>query len=109
MTRHVITRVPLPADTVATITTTMVCTLQTGQMQHHPRVILLEDHSSRGPVTNVTAEPAPRRAALTPGTPRYREVWHVPGAGAVAGRRRETKPSELHQLSIQVRGQVLIK
>ena len=108
MTRHVTkTRVPLPADTVATTTTTMVSTLLTGQMPRHLRVTLLASQCSRDPVASVTAEPAPRRVVLTRGTPPYREVWHVPGAGAVAERRRETRPRERHLLSIQVRGQLM--
>ena len=96
----------LPAGSVSTTTTTMEIadTWITARVGLRP--LLLPGthclHVPRAETGRETAEPQLRRVDLTPGTRPYSVVWLGPGAGAVDGRKRETRPREHPQLSTQV-------
>ena len=96
----------LPAGSVSTTTTIMetAATWITARVGQQPLLLPVTHclHVPRAETGRGTAEPRPRRVALTPGTRPYSEVWLGPGAGAVDGRKRETRPREHLRLSTQV-------
>ena len=106
MIGHVVTttRVTLPLGSVSTTTTTTMGIVDTWTMTRVLRHLLVTRylHVPQAETSRETAEPRLRRVDLIPGTQPSSEVWPEPGAGAVDGRRRGTRPREPHLPLTQV-------